>query len=259
MTIRTDIQKRAQSAIFQYAIFRWESALVIALTLVLFFLFPRPFPWWPRYAWLVMGAAGLAALVYSSLTDVDSNAKVVLRLFQEQFDPGRIRDKELRKDVETALEYQRRIEMQVREQKRTLIRERLEDTANQLSNWVSNMYALALRLDSYRRDDLLKQQRDTLPQEIGGLTEQRKAAANPTVQTQLDQVLASKRQQWQTLRDLDQSLTALATVYSQIQLIDAQSVESGRAERLQEDIQEQVAQLGDLVNSINAVYQYQDA
>jgi uncharacterized protein YoxC len=58
---------------------------------------------------------------------------------------------------------------------------------------------------------------------------------------------------------LEQSLTALATVYSQIQLIDAQSVESGRAERLQEDIQEQVAQLGDLVNSINAVYQYQDA
>ena len=160
--------------------------------------------------------------------------------------------------------------MQVREQKRTLIRERLEDTANQLSNWVSNMYALALRLDSYRRDDLLKQQRDTLPQEINGLVEQRKVASKPTVQTQLHQVLASKRQQWQTLRDLDdrmtqaslqleQSLTALATVYSQIQLIDAQSVESGRAERLQEDIQEQVAQLGDLVNSINEVYQYQDA
>jgi len=269
-TIRTDIQKRAQSAIFQYAVFRWESALVIALTLVLFVLFPHPFPWWPRYAWLVLGAAGLAALIYSSLTDVDSNAKVVLRLFQEQFDPWRVRDKELRKDVETALEYQRRIEMQVRSQKRTLIRERLEDTANQLSNWVSNMYALALRLDSYRRDDLLAQQRGVLPQEIGALVEQRKVATNPVVQTQLEQVLASKRQQWQTLRELDdrmtqanlqleQSLTALATVYSQIQLIDAQSVESGRAERLQADIQEQVAQLGDLVASINEVYKYQDA
>ena len=109
--------------------------------------------------------------------------------------------------METALEYQRRIEMQVREQKRTLIRERLEDTANQLSNWVSTMYALALRLDSYRRDDLLKQQRDTLPQEINRLVEQRKVASKPTVQTQLDQVLASKRQQWQTLRDLDDRMT----------------------------------------------------
>ena len=126
-TIRSDIQKRAQSAIFQYAVFRWESALVIALTLVLFFLLPRPFPWWPRFGWLVLGLAGLAAVIYSSLTDADTNAKVVLRLFQEQFDTGRIKDKELRKDLDTAMEYQRRIEMQVRQQGRTLLRERLED------------------------------------------------------------------------------------------------------------------------------------
>ena len=116
---RSDIQKRAQSAVLQYAFFRWESALVIALTIVLFFLLPRPFPWWPRYGWLVLGLCGLAALVYSSLTDAETNAKVLLRLFQEQFDTERIRDKELRADLETALEYQRRIEVQVRQQDRT--------------------------------------------------------------------------------------------------------------------------------------------
>ena len=55
---------------------------------------------------------------------------------------------------------------------------------------------------------------------------------------------------------LDQSLTALATIYSQVQLIDAQSIGSGRAERLQADIQEQVARLNDLVDSINDVYNY---
>jgi uncharacterized protein YoxC len=54
----------------------------------------------------------------------------------------------------------------------------------------------------------------------------------------------------------DQSLTALATIYSQVQLIDAQSIGSGRAERLQADIQEQVARLNDLVSSINDVYNY---
>jgi len=266
-TIRSDIQKRAQSAVFQYAVFRWESALVIALTLVLFFLLPRPFPWWPRFGWLVLGLAGLAAVIYSSLTDADTNAKVVLRLFQEQFDTGRIKDKELRKDLDTAMEYQRRIEMQVRQQGRTLLRERLEDTANQITNWIGNMYALALRLDVYRRDDLLAQQRSTLPAELTQLGEQRKRTTNPSTQAQLDQVIASKGQQWQTLRQLDermtqaalqleQSLTALATVYSQIQLVDAQSVESGRAERLQQDINDQVSRLGDLVTSINEVYDF---
>lgn len=264
-TIRSDIQKRAQSAVLQYAIFRWESALVIGLTLVLFFLFPRPFAWWPRFGWLVLGAAGLAAVIYSSLTDADTNAKVVLRLFQEQFDTRRIKDKELRKDVDSALEYQRRIEMQVKQQGRTLLRTQLEQTANQITNWISNMYALALRLDMYRSDDLLAQQRSSLPAELSQLTEQRKRSTNSSTQAQLDQVIASKGQQWQTLRQLDermtqaslqleQSLTALATVYSQIQLIDAQSVESGRAERLQQDINDQVARLGDLVTSINEVY-----
>ena len=87
------------------------------------------------------------------------------------------------------------------------------------------------------------------------------------MQTQLDAVLEGKRQHWQSLRELDarmkqaalqldQSLTALATIYSQIQLVDAQSVGSGRAERLQTDIQEQIARLNDLVNSINDVYNY---
>jgi uncharacterized protein YoxC len=55
---------------------------------------------------------------------------------------------------------------------------------------------------------------------------------------------------------MEQSLTALATIYSQVQLIDAQGVDSGRAERLQADIREQVDRLNDLVSSINEVYDY---
>jgi hypothetical protein len=87
------------------------------------------------------------------------------------------------------------------------------------------------------------------------------------VQEQLEQVIAGKRNHWQAIRDLDarmkeaalqldQSVTALATIYSQVQLIDAQSIGSGRAERLQADISEQVARLNDLVNSINDVYNH---
>jgi uncharacterized protein YoxC len=56
---------------------------------------------------------------------------------------------------------------------------------------------------------------------------------------------------------MDQSITALATVYSQVRLIDAQDIASGRAERLRSDIQEQVNRLNDLVASINEVYNYQ--
>ncbi len=266
-TIRSELQQKAQSTLIQYAIFRVESAIIIALTLVLTFLYPRPFPWWPRFGWVLLGIVALGVLIYSSLTDAEANAQVLLNMFQEQFNPRNITDKNLRTKVESALEYQRRIETQIRQQNSGLIRDRLEDTAGQITAWLSNIYQLALRLDTYNRDDLLERERATLPKEIDQLLAQRRSESNPRVQEQLDNVIASKRNHWQSLRDLDarmkqaslqldQSLTALATIYSQVQLIDAQSVDSGRAERLQADIQEQVARLNDLVSSLNDVYNY---
>jgi hypothetical protein len=266
-TIRSDLQQRAQGAIIQYAIFRWESAVVLALTLILTFVLRRPFPWWPPFGWPLLGLIGLAMIFYSSLIDADTNARVLLDLFQEQFDARRIQDKALRQQVENGLEYQRRIEIQVRRQRPGLIHDRLEDTANQITNWLSNIYQLALRLDAYRADDLLARERSALPKELDRLAAQRKLEGNARMQAQLDEVIAGKGKHWQTLRELDarmqqaalqmeQSLTALATIYSQVQLIDAQGVDSGRAERLQADIREQVDRLNDLVSSINEVYDY---
>ena len=266
-TIRSELQKKAQSAILQYAFFRWESAVILAGTILLTALFSHPFSWWPVWGWPLLGLLGLAAIVHSSLTDAETNARILQELFQEQFDPRRIRDQDLRGDVETALEYQRHIEAQVRGQRAGVLRDRLEDTANQLSNWTGNIYRLALRLDTYRGDALLARDREKVPQEIEALAARRRREGDLSVQRELDEVLESKGKQWQTLRALDarmkqaelqleQSLTALATVYSQVQLIDAQDVDSSRSERLQADIQEQVSRLNDLVSSISEVYDY---
>lgn len=266
-TIRTELQQKAQSTLVQFALFRWESAVIIALTIVLTFLLPRPFFWWPRFGWPLLGLTAVALLIYSSLTDAETNAQVLLNVFQEQFNPRAIRDQGLRTKVISALEYQRRIETQIRQQARGAIRDRLENTAAQITDWLANIYQLAIRLDAYNADDLLERERAAVPKEIERLLAQRRTESNPTVQAQLDSVLQSKRDHWQALRDLDarmkqaalqldQSLTALATIYSQVHLIDAQSIGSGRAERLQADIQEQVARLNDLVASINDVYNY---
>jgi hypothetical protein len=56
---------------------------------------------------------------------------------------------------------------------------------------------------------------------------------------------------------MDQSTTALATIYGQIQLLNAESINRGGAERLRSDIQEQVKRIDDLVVSLNEVYTYQ--
>ncbi len=265
--MRSELQQRAQGTLLQYAFFRWESAVIIALTILLTFLLPRPFFFWPRFGWPLLGLIALVVLVYSSLTDAEANAQILLSVFQEQFNAQAIKDQGLRTKLNSALEYQRRIEMQVRQQRNGVIRDRIEDTAGQLTDWISNIYQLALRLDAYGGDDLLMREREALPKEIERLLAQRERERNPRVQEQLNTVIESKRKHWQALRELDarmqqaalqldQSLTALATIYSQVQLIDASSIGSGRAERLQSDIQEQVARLNDLVASINDVYNY---
>jgi hypothetical protein len=227
----------------------------------------RPFFWWPPYGWIILGVVAFGVIVYSSISDADGNATILLRLYQEQFNPREIKDKELRSDVEGALEYQRRIEVQIREQ-RAGHDPRPAGRDSQSDHRLGRQHlSLALRVDRYRQDDLLARERDLVPREIQQLEAQRQNESNAATLAQLDQVLTGKRKQWRSLADLDarmtqaalqleQSLTALATIYSQIQLIDAQDVSSGRAERLQADISDQVAQLNDLVSSINEVYDY---
>jgi len=260
------LSEKMQWEVVQYALFRWENAVLLAGTILLMAFVPHPFPWWPVWGWAVLGLAGIVAIFLSSLTSAAANARLLLKTFQEQFDPRGIHHPELRQRMASALEYQRRIETQVRQRSGRLLWDRPEDVAEQVKEWIRYIYQLAVRLDAYRQDALLEMQRNSVPQEIGQLVAQRQKETNPLFQQELDQVLASKRKQLDTLQALEtrmkqaefqmeQSLAALATVDSQIQLIDAQSVESGRSERLMEDIREQVNRLNDLVSSLNEVYQ----
>ena len=148
-----------------------------------------------------------------------------------------------------------------------VVGDRPEDTANQMEKWIANLHRLAKRLDAYRRDSLLQNQRELVPQEIKDLTTRRNAEDNPNLLRQLDDLLASKQTQWETLQALDermkkaqlqveQTLAAMATVDSQVKLIDAQDVDSSRSENLRADIREQIERLNDLISGINEVYDY---
>lgn len=266
-TTRSDLQKEAQSLLLQYAFFRWENAVVIAGSLLLTVLYRRPIPGWPAWGWLLLGVIGVAAIVYSSLTDANANAKILVDLMQQEFNAKEIRDEKLRQDVEKGMEYQRRIEQLIQSQRPGILRDRLEDTAGQLTDWVANIFALASRLDAYKQDSLLARERASVPKEVETLEARLKLEGNEQIRAQMSEVVAGKRTQLEALQALhnrmhqaqlqmDQSLTALATVYSQVRLVDAQDIASGQTERLRSDIQEQVNRLNDLVASINDVYNY---
>ncbi|MGB5048647.1 MAG: hypothetical protein WBO46_06900, partial [Caldilineaceae bacterium] len=236
---RSQLQKEAQSLLLQYAFFRWENAVVIAGALLLTVLYRRPIPGWPAWGWLLLGAIGVAVILYSSLTDADANAKILVDLMQQEFNAKAIRDEKLRQDAEKGMEYQRRIEEQIQSQRPGILRDRLEDTAGQLTDWVANIFALAKRLDAYKQDSLLARERAAVPKELETMEAQLKLEGNEQIRGQMAQVVAGKRAQLEALQALhnrmhqaqlqmDQSLTALATVYSQVRLVDAQDIASGQ-------------------------------
>jgi hypothetical protein len=258
---RSELQKKARSGVFQQAFFRWESAVVLAGTIVLTGLLSRPFSWWPVWGWPLLGLLGLAALLYSSLNNDETKGRALLALFEERFDPHQIQDPALRREVEAALEYQRRIEERTWDERSGALRDWLEDTAGQLWDWVANIYELAHRQDLHRRGELLPHERETVLHEIEELAARRRLEQDPVIRRELDAALEVKETQWQAMQDLDvrmaqvelelqESMTALASIHSQVELVDSGDVRSGRAELLEADIRNQVNRLSNLTRSI---------
>ncbi len=91
--------------------------------------------------------------------------------------------------------------------------------------------------------------------------------SDPRVRQQIETTLADQRRLQENIAELDNrmqradlqldsSLAALGTVYSQLLLIGSKEVDSDRAERLSADISNEVVSLQDVVDSINEVYDY---
>jgi hypothetical protein len=53
---------------------------------------------------------------------------------------------------------------------------------------------------------------------------------------------------------LENTLTAMGTIYTQTMLVGAKDIDSGRAKRLREEIGEEVNELGDVLSAMDEVY-----
>ncbi|MBC7223379.1 MAG: hypothetical protein H5T59_03750, partial [Anaerolineae bacterium] len=127
-----ELERRTLWAMVAYAFFRWESAVTVAGTILLFFLYPRPFDWWQPWYWLALGAVGEVALIIASITDPETGRRVVQDLFRQEYNPREIRDKDLRAQMEKALDYRRRIEEKVLGTREGVLREHLMDSARRI-------------------------------------------------------------------------------------------------------------------------------
>lgn len=264
-SISTQVEQQARRAIIEHAVVRWENALIIAGTLLLTFFVPVPFPGWPVWGWLALGALGVGGMVYSSLNDKAANRKVVSDLFLQKFDTREINDRNLRQKLDQAVDYYSRIQQAIDSQDAGIVRDRLGSTISQINDWLANMFRIARRLDIYRQDKVIQRDRQAVPRDVANYKERLRREDDSSVAEQLRAALTARETQQAALERLDnvmeraelqmeQSLAALGTIYPQIQLIGARDVDSSRTQRLQADIADQVHTLDDLISSINEVY-----
>ncbi len=264
-SIIDQIEQEASKSLLKNAIFRLESALMVGGAILASVFMPNIIGWIPWWAWSVVGVVGEAAVIWSSLTDKAEQQKVIESLFREKYSTAGIRDRELSIKLKEAEQYRQRIQSAVEQQRSGILRDRMKSITAQVYDWIANMVALARRLDNFRTDPVIKRDLDTVPKEIKQLEARMSLESNPRVREQIAATLESNRQQNAALQELksrmqradlqlDHSLAALGTVYSQLLLIGSKDVDSDRAERLHEDIRGQVLALQDLVDSLNEVY-----
>jgi len=266
MTTTDELKLRARRAMVAHAFYRLESALTIALTILLAFFMPRPFDWWRWWFWIILGVAAEALIVYTSLTDARTGQQVVAALLHERYDPGTVKTRAYRDKVRQALTYRDQIEEIVSQMPGGVLRDHLLDSTAGIADWIGNIFAIARRLDVYERDALLHEDMARVPGDVAQLEKALARETDPQVRRQIEATLKAKQGQLDNLRALEnrmeqasfrleETLTSLGTVYSQYQLIRAQRMDSAGARHLSDDISGQVQRLQDLLTSMDEVYQ----
>jgi hypothetical protein len=267
---RTQREQDVSKALLSYAVVRPESAVVLAFTIVLVGLSLvfrwRPFPFWQWWYWVILGLLAEVGIIYTTLTDETAGALVMRDLFRQEYNPREIHITKLREQMERALDYRNRIDEVIQKSETGIMREHLLDVTVGLEHWLASIFELAVRLDTYQTDPVIEQDRKSVPLALQNLQAKLKLEDDDSVRETIRHALNQKRAQWAVLERLDNAmdkasfqlestLTALGTVYSQVLLIGARGVEGGRAQRLRQDIADQVQGLQDVVDSLDQAYQ----
>ncbi len=265
-SVKTDLERRALRGMLADAFFRPESAVTIALVILLAFFLPKPFPGWEWWFWLIGGALAETAIIYTSVTDPERGRQVVADMLRQEFDVAGFNTAKYRNYMEKALEYRELIEEAAGRRRRGVLRDHLQETARQIDKWIQSVYDIAQRLDQHSQNDLIKRDIKAVSKRIQELERDHQREDSDRVRTQLEQTLDAQRTQLSNLEhleddmqrgelQLEHTLARMGTLYSQLLRVGAKDVDSGRARRLHDDMAEEVQGLKDILDSMDEVYE----
>jgi hypothetical protein len=258
-----EVRQRATSAVLRNAIFSWQTAVTLLVTVILFFAVPNPFSFWQAWFWLVLGGMAEAAFIISTLTDPEVAEEVIAKAFEQNFDITRIRNRVSRERLRDALEY-RRTMMELVSQAKGALKLHLSQTVSDIDDWIAHMYDIARHIDSFEDNELVERDRRTVPQQLEKTRFRMEREQDPAVRRDLERQVHNLEQQLANLEatassvrraeiQLESTLSSLGTVYAQMSLLGTKEVDSARAQRLRLEIQDEVSSLQDTIEAMDEV------
>lgn len=270
-----DLRQRAAGALLKNAILSPISAVIIAASMLLVGLgvdipvIGQALHLAP--AWWLAGLVPLwVAAVSAQALSKSAGEKAVQQAIREQFDTNTITNPHLKMNVVQAVAYRERIDKAVARFQDTGMQTRMQDVANQVEEWVRRIYSLATRLDAFRNDSIIHDDLNSVPEAIKKLKARQHSGGDNDIQRELEDTIARRQAQYDSLHklentmdraelQLENTLTALGTVYSQMLLVDARDVDSAKTQRLRDNISDQVNSLNDVLSAMDDVYRADDA
>jgi hypothetical protein len=262
-TERDEIRRKATGAVLRNAVLSWQVAITLIMTAILYFFVPIDLPFWQQWFWLVGGALAAAGFVGATLTDPEAAQDAVARQFASKYDMSKIKSRVSRKHLEDALEYRSNM-LTLAKRSTGAMRVSLTQTVDDIDEWIAHMYDLAEHIDSFDENELVKRDRELVPEMIRKTNQRLQREQDETVRRDLERQLAQYEQQQANLDaafngarraeiQLQSTLSSLGTIYAQMSRLGTAEVDSGRASRLRLEIQEEVAGLQDTIEAMEEV------
>lgn len=266
MSIKEESRRQVLGTLIQSALFRWESAVTLLITMILF-LFVRDMNIagieWQPWFWLVLGGVAEGALIMSTITDPEEAQEALARDFESRYQIDQIRSRVSRERLKSAMEYRRNM-LKLIKRHQGAMKMSLRQTVDDINEWIGHMYSLAEHIDSAEGNEIVERDLKEVPQKIIKVRQRIDLERDERVKRDLEAQLKQLEQQKTNLEatvnsakraeiQLESTLSSLGTIYAQMSLLGSKEVDSSRAQRLRLEIQDEVASLQDTIEAMDEV------
>jgi hypothetical protein len=166
---------------------------------------------------------------------------------------------------ERAAGYRRRIQSLIRNRRPGPLADVMSSVVINLQQWEERVDQLTDRLTTFERDAIIQRDIRDVPASIAHLRSQIVVESDTALGEQMQRTLAGYESQQamldtlgrlmrRTRLQLDDTLVAMGTIYSQIQILNAMDIDDNKTSRIAQDIDEQVKHLNDLLSVLGDTY-----